>query len=331
MQEAVNRSALPRVESQIKDGTRDADLLPLDTSCPLPHPPLLSITTTLSRLRLSLSRYRILNRQTHPKITTKMDCTRVFECFLGQLSEPQRQPAVIVEKQPGVITEQPVRSAHDAAAEFVATLRTAEKGGKDLERRLRNIVTVNSWTEELAEYILRGIEYLVQHRDTIGQVVRDAVDEAIEAAESVFQFAKDHPVFVTIIAIGILVLISPWVLEALGFSELGPVADTFAAFWQARYAGYVPKGSLFSFFQRLGMVSNQMASKYTNVAKMIKFFIVILGIAALVPSFLSLIGFGPAGPVTGSLATWWQSFYGGAVPAGGLFAYLQHIAMTWQI
>ena len=29
---------------------------------------------------------------------------------------------------------------------------------------------------------------------------------------------------------------------------------TFAAAWQTRYAGYVPKGSLFSFFQRLGMV-----------------------------------------------------------------------------
>ncbi|TIC92429.1 hypothetical protein CH35J_010060 [Colletotrichum higginsianum] len=183
-----------------------------------------------------------------------MDCSRCFECFLGLLSEPQRQPAVIVEKQLGVITEQPVRSAHDAAGEFIDILRTAEKGGKNLERRLRNIVTVNSWTEELAKYILRGIEYLVQHRDTIGQVVRDAMDKAIEAAESVFQFAKDHPVFVTLIAIGVLVLVSPWVLEALGFGELGPVADTFAAFWQARYAGYVPKDSLFSFFQRLGMV-----------------------------------------------------------------------------
>lgn len=153
-----------------------------------------------------------------------MDCSRVFECLLGQLSEPQWQPAVIVEKQPGVITEQPVRSAHDAAGEFIDILRTAEKGGKNLERRLRNIVTVNSWTEELAKYILRGIEYLVQHRDSIGQVVRDAMDKAIEAAESAFQFAKDHPVFVTLIAIGVLVLVSPWVLEALGFGELGPVA-----------------------------------------------------------------------------------------------------------
>jgi len=29
---------------------------------------------------------------------------------------------------------------------------------------------------------------------------------------------------------------------------------SFAALWQSRYAGHVPAGSLFSFFQRLGMV-----------------------------------------------------------------------------
>ncbi|KAN0123046.1 hypothetical protein V8E52_002999 [Russula decolorans] len=30
-------------------------------------------------------------------------------------------------------------------------------------------------------------------------------------------------------------------------------SSTFAARWQATYSGYVPAGSLFSFFQRLGM------------------------------------------------------------------------------
>jgi hypothetical protein len=31
-------------------------------------------------------------------------------------------------------------------------------------------------------------------------------------------------------------------------------AGTFASWWQSAYAGLVPKRSLFSFFQRLGMV-----------------------------------------------------------------------------
>jgi hypothetical protein len=50
------------------------------------------------------------------------------------------------------------------------------------------------------------------------------------------------------------VIIVPWVIEALGFAELGPVEGTFASWWQSTYGGLVPKGSLFSFFQRLGMV-----------------------------------------------------------------------------
>jgi hypothetical protein len=29
--------------------------------------------------------------------------------------------------------------------------------------------------------------------------------------------------------------------------------DTFAAWWMSRYGGYVPKGSLYSFLQRLAM------------------------------------------------------------------------------
>ncbi|EXF77594.1 hypothetical protein CFIO01_11671 [Colletotrichum fioriniae PJ7] len=185
-----------------------------------------------------------------------MEHDKKDSCSLLALCLPQFQPgpkAVTSEKQTSIIKDQPIRSAQDAASEFIDILRTAEKGGKDLEHRLRNIVTVNSWTEELAKYILSGVEGLVRHRDTIGQVVRETVDKSTEAADSVFEFAKEHPVFVTIIAIGVLVIVAPWVVEALGFGELGPIADTFASWWQTRYAGYVPKGSLFSFLQRLGM------------------------------------------------------------------------------
>ncbi len=45
----------------------------------------------------------------------------------------------------------------------------------------------------------------------------------------------------------------PWALEILGFDEPGPLKDRLAAAWQRTDADYVPKGSLFSYFQRLGM------------------------------------------------------------------------------
>ncbi|TDZ36485.1 hypothetical protein C8035_v008269 [Colletotrichum spinosum] len=44
---------------------------------------------------------------------------------------------------------------------------------------------------------------------------------------------------------------------------------------------------------------------------------------------LWLIGFGSAGPIAGSLAALIQAVvYGAAVPAGGVFAFLQHLAMV---
>ncbi|KAF6843240.1 hypothetical protein CMUS01_02283 [Colletotrichum musicola] len=43
---------------------------------------------------------------------------------------------------------------------------------------------------------------------------------------------------------------------------------------------------------------------------------------------LELLGFGPLGPIVGTLAAAWQAVYMGFVPADGLFALLQRIAMT---
>jgi hypothetical protein len=106
----------------------------------------------------------------------------------------------------------------------------------------------------------------------MGQAMRDAYDTAAQAVAEVLKFAKDHPVFVAVVALGILVILAPWAIEVLGFGELGPIegivgplycgrevtscvvfpVGTFAAWWQSTY-GDVPAGSLFSFFQRLGM------------------------------------------------------------------------------
>ncbi|KAF9880661.1 hypothetical protein CkaCkLH20_01703 [Colletotrichum karsti] len=44
------------------------------------------------------------------------------------------------------------------------------------------------------------------------------------------------------------------ILVAFGFGPLGPIAGTIAAWWQAWYGGFVPAGSVFSFFQWLAMV-----------------------------------------------------------------------------
>lgn len=143
------------------------------------------------------------------------------------------------------------RNTQALAAYILALLSTAEYNDKHLEESLQDIVHESGWYENLAAAVLNSLESIVRAGAPVAGAMTDAVGKATAAA---IGFAKEHPVFCTIVALGVLVLLVPWAIEALGFGELGPIEGTFAAAWQARYAGYVPKGSLFSFFQRLGMV-----------------------------------------------------------------------------
>ncbi|RDL37478.1 Uncharacterized protein BP5553_04911 [Venustampulla echinocandica] len=137
------------------------------------------------------------------------------------------------------------------AADILRTLFSADQGGKHLKKSVQEIVGERGWTENIAKAILGGIENGLKQGVQVGMAMKEASEKAIaEAAD----FAHDHPYFCALIAIGILAILMPWVLEVLGFAELGPVEGSFAAWWQSTYRGYVTQKSLFSFFQRLGMV-----------------------------------------------------------------------------
>ena len=137
-----------------------------------------------------------------------------------------------------------------------------------------DVVHETGWYEDLAAAVLTGLENALKALAPMGQAMKDAYDKATQIVADVLKFGKEHPVFCAVVALGILVILAPWAIEAVGFGELGPIeglcisvyvegytmlmccllVGTFAAWWQSRYAGYVPRGSLFSFFQRLGMV-----------------------------------------------------------------------------
>lgn len=161
-----------------------------------------------------------------------------------------------------------------AASRFVSILLKAgtdNPSDPQFQAALKDTTSTYGYYDKLAEWIFLKLDDALRRGVTLGKAVKAAAEKAAEAAVG---FAKEHPVYFTIIALGILVLIAPWVLEVLGFAELGPIEGrsfpaksyrtnqdlansapgSFAAIWQARYAGYVPKGSLFSYFQRLGMV-----------------------------------------------------------------------------
>lgn len=146
----------------------------------------------------------------------------VFECLGGRTSDDDRFDNAVNEKNRFESQEKDKagRSAQDIAQEFIDELYSAEKNGSDLVRALDNIVGEYGWVENIGVAILSGLERAINTGVAMGPVMKEMFDKATDAATD---FARDHPVYCTIIAIGILVLLAPYVLEIIGFGELGPI------------------------------------------------------------------------------------------------------------
>lgn len=153
-----------------------------------------------------------------------MDClSSLLFCIPGQGDTVQQHNAAPSEKT--IIANQPVPYSDDAAGQFVETLRTAEKPDKELENRLKQIVSASGWTENLAQSILHGLEKLLKDGAATSSAMAEAIEKATNTAE---EFAKADPYYTaliaagTLIALGVLIMLAPWVLEALGFTANGP-------------------------------------------------------------------------------------------------------------
>jgi hypothetical protein len=127
-------------------------------------------------------------------------------------------------------------TAEETADRVIHAIVSAEKGGNDLRLSLKNIVDTDGWTENVAHWTLRKLEQTLQDASKLGPVLKKAYETALEVALAVEGFTTTHPVFCTVVAIGVLVLLAPWALEALGFGELGPVEGTYMPL-QKRYNG----------------------------------------------------------------------------------------------
>lgn len=127
----------------------------------------------------------------------------------------------------------------DIADEVVYVLRTAEKNGSELKTQVCDVISAEGWTENIAKAVLRALEYIIQKwREKVGNALREAIDAAEAAANACFTFAKEHPYLtgglLIIVAVGVLVWMAPWAVEALGFGMRGPIASMFSTrcvFW----------------------------------------------------------------------------------------------------
>lgn len=158
-----------------------------------------------------------------------------------------------------------------AADSFVDILFITEKNGIELRLTLDEIIKTNGWKQNFARAVFEALQKAIETARPMGDALRELYNKVVLVVNDIEGFVKDHPILCALIALGILILVSPWVIEALGFAEGGilegkkrpsqcaiktvlmPQADSFAAWWQSKYAGFVPKGSLFSLLQRLGM------------------------------------------------------------------------------
>ncbi|XTI88947.1 hypothetical protein V2W45_1235449 [Cenococcum geophilum] len=144
----------------------------------------------------------------------------------------------------------------ELANEIIAKLFAAQKNDAILQADLRSTIHAYGFYDGLAAAILAGLEKAIKLGEEMGPAVKAAYEKAVAAVNEVNEWAEAHPemaaVVVTLIALGVLALMIPWLMAYLGFAEEGIIEGSWAAGWQATYRGFVPKGSLFSYLQRLG-------------------------------------------------------------------------------
>ncbi len=145
----------------------------------------------------------------------------ITECLLGQPDHASTTTTTTSdEKSKIAISQRMSHTASEIATDIVHALYIAEKPGRKLKCTLNDIVSECGWTEHLATAILEKLEAALKTAAQMGQVMKEAFNKATEEA---YGFAGKHPVYATIIALGILVVLAPWVIEALGFGEIGPI------------------------------------------------------------------------------------------------------------
>ncbi|KAF2433997.1 hypothetical protein EJ08DRAFT_573595, partial [Tothia fuscella] len=142
------------------------------------------------------------------------------------------------------------------ADQIVAKLIAANKNDAILKADLQSTIHTYGWYDGLAAAVLAALENAIRMGDKMQPAMKSAYEKAAAEVGKVNGWATDHPeiaaLLVTLIALGILAIMIPWLMAWLGFAEEGILEGSWAAGWQAAYEGLVPKGSLFSYLQSLG-------------------------------------------------------------------------------
>ncbi|PYH87804.1 hypothetical protein BO71DRAFT_162376 [Aspergillus ellipticus CBS 707.79] len=166
----------------------------------------------------------------------------ILECLLGPSVETTTTTTERVNPDPN-----PGNPGPDIVTLILNTDDT-EARHKAINERVRT----TGWIDRVVFAVVYGLDRMIALEAEMARPAKEAL-AASKAAAAALGLVEKHPAYTTLLALGVVAVLLPWVLGMLGFGEMGPVAGTFAARWQAAHRGYLPKGALFSSFQRLGM------------------------------------------------------------------------------
>lgn len=150
--------------------------------------------------------------------------TALFQACVACLACSDPADDTHLDEKLALLSTSDPHTASQVADQVVDAILSADKFGPILQAKLDSIVGCYGWTQKVAEWILYKLSIALKAaHDNLGSVVRDAYHRSWDVAVSIEGFVTEHPVFCTVIALGVLVIIAPWVIEALGFAAEGPL------------------------------------------------------------------------------------------------------------
>jgi hypothetical protein len=125
----------------------------------------------------------------------------------------------------------------EVAEDIVTKLFAAENNDAALQADLQSMARVCGWHEKLADAIRAAMERAIDLGKEMGPAMKAAYEKAIAAINAVEEWANAHPemaaVITTLIALGILAVMIPWVMAYLGFAEEGILEGELITYFQS--------------------------------------------------------------------------------------------------
>ncbi|KAK3064935.1 hypothetical protein LTS18_002097, partial [Coniosporium uncinatum] len=154
--------------------------------------------------------------------------TKLIPCCCIRPRHPSRPCEKHLGTDPGHFAiYQDNSSKSDLAEQIVAKLLSTDKNDASLKADIQSTVHIYGWYDGLAAAVLAAVEKAIRLREEIGPAMKAAFEKAVAGINMVEERVGEHPemtaLLVTFIALGILAVMTLWLVTWQGFAEEGIV------------------------------------------------------------------------------------------------------------